>query len=275
MKARIALVGILVGLLVGWLGTTPLALADDGCVVDPVEGTIDCSIGGSTPGSPGPSVGGTTLLRYVYTAFDPAIGDCHFWSPVPGGLDAWNPANDGAIIAITTRLPVCPVTVMTPTARAWQIYRSWYLATPQLSVTPDTIGITGLPTHVSAPVPRAITHTETMPNGQVLRVRARVLTVTIEWGDGTITRHDPGRATGYPDGLAFHAYTLKTCSDAYRATHVSGGLCHPFLDHYVIDATYTWVASYSIGRGWIPLDAADRSSFIPYEVAEARGVNLP
>lgn len=270
--ARVALVGVLVGISVGWFGSVPAVNADDGCVIDPVEGTIDCSFGGSDPG---PSVGGISLLRYVYTAVDPAIGDCHFWSPIPGGLDAWDPANDVAIIAITTRLPVCPSTLVTPSSRAWQIYRRWRLDAPRVSVTPAAMGITGLPSHVSAASPVMIAHTETLPDGTVLRVRARVVRLFVDWGDGTRTSHDPDTATGYPTGTVAHAYALKTCTDAYRIASVSGDLCHPFLDRYRIVATYTWVGSYNTGSGWIPLDTANRSRSLDYEVAEARGVNIP
>ncbi len=272
MVARVVLVGVLVGVFVGWIGSVSAVHAGDGCVIDPVEGTIDCSFGGTEPG---PSVGGATLLRYVYTAVDPVMGDCHFWSPIPGGLDAWDPANDAAIIAITTRLPVCPSTLVTPSARAWQIYRRWRLSAPRFSVTPDTKGITGLPSHISAAPPRTITHTETLPDGTVLRVRARVVELAVGWGDGTTTEHDPSAATGYPTGSVSHAYALKTCTDDYRTTSASGDLCHPFLDRYRIVATYAWVGSYNTGSGWIPLESASRSASVDYEVAEARGVNIP
>ena len=214
--------------------------------------------------------------RYVYTATDPDIGDCHYWSDVPGGLDAWDPGNDPAVIGIVTTLPPCPVTpVLDPEARAWEVFRSWDLDQPEPRVTPPSVGITGLPTHLALTPPPAIVHAELLPDGRTLEVRARVGRLHVDWGDGTSTSHDPEDALGWPDGDASHTYSLKTCTPQYRSEHPSGGLCHPNLEGYAVTSLYVWVGEYSIGSGWIALGTLDRSSTVPYAVAEARGVNLP
>ena len=52
-------------------------------------------------------------------------------------------------------------------------------------------------------------------------------------------------------GRARHAYALKTCPPAYRASHPSGGNCHPRLEAYPISLTFRWVARYRLGGAWI------------------------
>ena len=207
------------------------------------------------------------------------IGDCYYWSAVPGGLDAWDPANDPAVIAITTRLPICPSTptvVSDPAASAWSIFRSWNLAAPSPSVTPERRGITGIATQISATPPASISYTETLPDGRVLEVRARAASLTIDWGDGTVSTYDPTTATGYPTGAAAHGYEFKTCSQTYRAEHPSGGLCDPNADSYDITASYTWQGEFSVGSGWVALGSLDRAApAISYDVDEARGVPSP
>ena len=251
--------------------------AEGDCVVDPETNRLVCSIDGGIidPGLPGvrPPVLDDPGLRYVYTDTDPVIGDCYYWSDVPGGLDAWDPANDPAVIAITTTLPLCPaVPGVDPAVRAWEIFRSWDLDAPVPSVSPDLVGVTGLATHLAAVPPPAIVHSEILPDGRLLEVRARVAQLDVDWGDGALTTHDPQAATGYPDGTVAHIYEYKTCSPEYRAGHPSGGLCHPTLDAYTITAAHTWVGEYRVGGPWVPLGALVRSASLPYDVDEARGV---
>ena len=203
------------------------------------------------------------------------IGDCYVWSDIPGGLDAWDPSNDPAVIAIATTLPACPPTpVVDPEVRAWQVFRSWDLDPPAPTITPEVAGITGLDSHITAPPPPVIVHSEVLPDGRTLEVRARVALVAVDWGDGAVTEHDPETVTGYPDGSAAHAYRLKTCTAEYRRDHPSGGLCHPTLDAYTVSVTHTWVGEYRVGGSWIALGALDRAAAISYDVDEARGVPI-
>ena len=113
--------------------TAPAAAAD--CFFDPVDGQVVCNPGGSVPVPGGPGTGpgdpgDDPGRRYIYTATDPVIGDCYFWSDIPGGIDAWDPGNDPTVIAITTTLPLCPSLPVDPEVRAWEIFRSWDLAPP-------------------------------------------------------------------------------------------------------------------------------------------------
>ncbi len=184
----------------GLLATGP-ASAEEICSVDPIDSTIDCHDSGTTPGTPGDPRPDPdrTGPRYVYAATDAAIGDCHYWSNVPGGLDAWDPADDAAVIAANA-LPVCPggVAPVDVPATAWQIFRSWNLDPPDPSLEPAVRGITGLPTFLASPDPVAIGHSETLPDGRPLQVRARVAQLRIDWGDDTRLVYDPTGADPYP-----------------------------------------------------------------------------
>ena len=268
------------------------ASGNEHCRFDPSESVIVCRESGGSrvrnpPGTPPSNPPGTppsnpsprAPLRYVYTSYDATIGDCYYWSSVAGGLDAWDPANDPAVIAITTRLPICPATPATPTdpsVTAWSVFRSWYLAPPAPSVTPREHGITGIPTHIAATPPDVISHSETLPDGRPLVVRARPVALIVNWGDGTTASFDPDGADGYPDGVVAHTYALKTCTQQYRDEHPSGGLCATQGEDYSITASYTWQGEFNVGSGWVTLGSLDRAApTIAYDVDEARGVASP
>ncbi len=273
----IALVGLGAFLLTG------PATAMETCRIDPSLAVLVCSDSGTItrPGNDTPTPGDPDDpgKRYVYTTTDAVVGDCYYWSNVPGGLDAWDPANDGAVIAITASLPLCPPNITAPSdpeAIAWSIFRSWDLVPPTPTITPSTRGITGVPTHVTAAPPPGIAHSEVMPDGRTLDVRAGASLLTIDWGDGTVTVHDPTSAVGFPDGSAAHTYRLKTCTPTYRAEHPSGGLCHPTAEYYPIVASYVWTGEYSVGSGWVALGSlAVSAAPTLYDVDEARGVSVP
>jgi hypothetical protein len=275
--------------LVTVLGSAATAM--DVCRVDPVEGHITCKASGSSsvtnPSATRRSSRATTSaprppLRYVVMGYDATIGDCYSWSRVPGGLDALDPGNDPAVIAITTKLPRCPsraatpATATDPSASAWSVFRSWNLAAPAPSVTPRDHGITGIPTHISATPPALISHSETLPDGRSLQVRARPALLTVNWGDGTTASFNPETADGYPSGSVTHVYDTKTCSLRYRQEHPSGTLCSSSRDEYSISASYTWQGEYNVGSGWVRLGTLDRAApAIGYDVDEARGVASP
>ncbi len=258
--------------------------AEEVCRIDSATGRIICSESGTittppgdtSPEEPNPENPGK---RYVYTSTDATIGPCYSWSNIPGGLDAWDPANDGAVIAITTSLPLCPPNVtppLDPETVAWSIFRSWDLEPPVPAITPSTRGITGVPTHVTATPPPTITYSEVMPDGRTLQVRARAALLTIDWGDGSLTNTDPGAAVGFPNGTATHTYRLKTCTPTYRVEHPSGGLCHPTAQFYSIVASYAWTGEYSVDSAWTTLGTlAVRAAPALYDVDEARGVSTP
>lgn len=279
-------VGIAIAALL--LILVPSAVADESCRVDERTSRIICrESGGSrvrnpprtSPSDPSPARTPSAPLRYVYTGYDAVIGDCYYWSGVPGGLDAWDPANDPAVIAITTRLPICPstpATVTDPSVSAWSVFRSWNLAPPDPAVTPRDHGITGIATHIIATPPGVISHTETLPDGRILEVRARPALLTVDWGDGTTTSFDPDGADTYPTGSATHVYELKTCTQQYRAEHPSGNLCSRHGEDYGITASYTWQGEYNVGSGWVALGSLERAApIISYDVDEARGVSSP
>lgn len=248
------------------------------CEFDPIENKLFCEEDGTIVDPGDPSVPPGDLddpgLRYVYTDTDPVLGDCYYWSNVPGGLDAWNPADDAAIVTITTSLPLCPaVPGVDPAIRAWQVFRSWDLDPPSPTLSPEVAGVTGLDTYLEAIPPPVILHDEVLPDGRALEVRARVTQLDVDWGDGTLATHAPSEASGYPDGAVTHVYELKTCTPQYRAEHPSGGLCHPSLEAYPIVVAHTWVGEYRVGGGaWTALGALVRTAFLTYDVDEVRGV---
>ena len=252
------------------------AAVGEDCAFDPGLGRIVCNPGGSipVPGGPGTGPGDDPGRRYIYTATDPVIGDCYFWSDVPGGIDAWDPGNDPTVIAITTTLPLCPSLPVDPEVRAWEIFRSWDLAPPDPEITPPGSGITGLPTNVAAVVPAVIRHDEVLPDGRPLSVRARVTAIDVDWGDGSTASASPDEALPYPDGSIRHVYLLKTCTTEYRERHPSGGLCHPTLDRYEITVAWSWTGEFDTGAGWIPLGVLVQAAQVPYDVDELRGVNV-
>jgi hypothetical protein len=276
MRRTASVLGVAL-ILFGGLPTGP-AVAAEICIVNPIDSTIECHESGTVPGTPDDPRPDPdrTGPRYVYTATDAIIGDCHYWSNVPGGLDAWDPADDAAVIAANA-LPVCPggVAPVDIPATAWQIFRSWDLDPPDPSLQPLDRGITGLPTFLSSPDPVAISHSELLPDGRPLQVRASVTQLRIDWGDNTRLAYDPAGADPYPDGTATHTYRTKTCSAEYRDEHPSGGLCHRTLEYYTITAIYRWVGEYNVGSGWVQLGILDRAVSVPYDIDEVRGVPVP
>jgi hypothetical protein len=267
------------------------ARADQTCEYNPAKGRIVCRASGgltvtnsstarrtsrATTNAPRPP------LRYVVTGYDATIGDCYSWSRAPAGLDAWDPGNDPAVIAITTKRPTCPsrsatpATATDPSVSAWSVFRSWNLAAPAPSVTPRDHGITGIPSHIRATPPALISHSETLPDGRKLQVRARAALLTVSWGDGSNASFNPQTADGYPSGSVTHVYDTKTCSMQYRQEHPSGSLCSSSRTEYNITASYTWQGEYNVGSGWVMLGTLDRSApRIGYDVDEARGVASP
>jgi hypothetical protein len=252
--------------------------ADEGCAVTPTG--IDCSAAGSST-SGGTTPGGSTPglpLRYLATTEHPGgAGLCWFWSPTPPGLDSWSPANDQAILLTLWALPECPApeapiaTLSTAwvVARAWEVFRSFPLAAPSPRLQPPDHGITGLPSYLSASLPARLSYRETLPDGRVLQVRARVTATVVDWGDGTpALGYDPAALLPYPAGGARHTYVLKTCPPDYRAGHPSGGNCHPTLAAYPVAVTFRWTARYRLGGSWIDLGDLDRSATVAYDVDE-------
>jgi hypothetical protein len=184
------------------------------------------------------------------------------------------------VIRIVNTTPVCPRTSnstppVAPVTVAWQVFRSFSLARPAPSLEPAAAGITGLPTFLATPDPADVTHSETLPDGRSLEVRASVATLTVDWGDGTRRNYRPGRALAYPAGTVTHVYTTKTCDAAYRQDGPIGANCHPTLAAYPITATFTWRGRYRIGGNWIDLGTLKRSTNVRYDVDEVQGVLQP
>ncbi len=276
MRRTASVLGLIV--LIAASAVAP-SLAGDSCWYDR-DGFLHCEEHGTTPGDPGdsnPDPDDGVGPRYVYVTTDAVVGDCHYWSDVPGGLDAWDPADDAAVIAANS-LPECPVVVVPPVdvpGTAWSIFRSWDLAPPTPSLQPSSRGITGLPSFLASPPPQDINHSEILPDGRPLRVRAHVAELRVDWGDGALNTHDPSGAQPYPSGSVTHTYTTKTCPPEYREQHPSGGLCHATLEYYTITAIYRWVGEYDVGAGWVQLGTIDRTASLPYDIDELRGVPVP
>jgi hypothetical protein len=216
--------------------------------------------------------------QYVHVTTRPGVGECYYWSSTAGGIDAWNPANDSAVIAIVVGMPQCPARVapvVDVVAEAWAIFRSWPLDAPLVSPQPRGTGITGLPTYLATPTPGSISHSELLPDGRTLRVRAHVEHLDVRWGDGPAVRYLPSDAMPFPNGDVTHTYTHKTCTADYRNRHPSGGLCHPTLDRYRVVTTFSWFAEFSTNGIWTELGSLGRTTTTEYFVDEARGISIP
>jgi len=281
VKAAVLILALIAPLA---LAAAVAAGADGGCIITPSG--IDCSAEGTSSTSGGTP--GTTIpappLRYLATTEHPDDGLCWFWSPYPPGLDSWDPANDMEILWTRWALPECPDpgpgTLIPGTSwaetRAWEVFRSFPLAAPRPALQPGRHGITGLPSYLSTPHPEPLAHREALPDGGVLEVEARVAAAVIDWGDGSpALAYAPEDLLPWPDGRARHTYLLKTCSAGYRASHPSGGNCHPHLEAYPITATFRWAGRYRLGEGWVDLGHLDRAAAVAYDVDEVIGVLRP
>jgi len=255
-----------------WLAAGSYA---DDCYYDIAQGQLLCSASGGSTGPTADPPRERPPNRYLYESIDVTGADCHYWSPVAGGIDTWNPANDPTVIWIVTTTPVCPVVTDPSMDLAWRIFRSFPLAIPDPSLEPPGAGITGLPTYLATPDPADITHTEVLPDGRKMEVRASVATLSVDWGDGAAGRYESGEASPYPSGSVTHTYTTKTCDPAYRRDHPSGGNCHLTLEEYPITATFAWAGRYRIGGAWIDLGTLTRTATTAYDVDEVQGVLEP
>lgn len=259
------------------------AAASDVCWIDPHTGRLLCAASGGLPGLdpvlPPPPEGTPGPLRYLRLGWDGGAGRCWYWSRRPPGLDSWDPANDAAIIATRAAFPQCPATGSGPSpgvaATAWSVFRAFPLARPVLRLEPSAHGVTGLPTYASVVPPRALRHAETLPDGTLLEVEARVEQVTVDWGDGTLDTYAPAAVRPYPSGAARHAYAAKTCPPSYRVGHPAGPRCHPQRRFYEVRVSFTWSGRYRHGGGWIELGSLDRGTEHRYDVDEVVGVLEP
>ncbi len=287
-----ALFGLTVLLLSSILASVPASAAGN-CVTD-LYGRIECQASDSRPGSgaviPGSGSGSVNAApastlpprRYLQTRFDLGVGNCWVWSRSPPGLDAWDNANDAAIINTRSRLPACPRATPPPAAdrvdvpgTAWSIFREFDLVLPLVRMQPPDHGITGLPTYVSTQQPAPLNHTERLPNGRNLEVRAEIVGVEVTWGDGAVTSHELGALRPYPGGAAIHTYATRTCSASYRAEHPTAGTCHPTLEAYPLEVTHQWRGRYRYDAGWVDLGIIERTTSRDYDVDEVVGVLQP
>ena len=192
MGARLAVLLLTMPMVVA---TTILsaAMADDGCVLTPTG--VQCTFRGTTTTT---SVTTVPPLRFLGTTTHPVVGPCWFWSRYPPGLDSLHPGNDAAILRLRSRFPQCPTrpgsTTVDVSSRAWQLFRSWTLARPSPRLRP-TVGITNLASVLTVSRPNPLSHRETLPDGRRLEVTASVITVWVDWGDGT-------PVIGYPAAAA-------------------------------------------------------------------------
>lgn len=263
MSARLAVLLFIIPIVLTIRATAEAGL----CVTTPTG--IECSYGGTTT-----SIVSTTQppLRYLATTTSPSTGPCWYWSRFPPGLDSQRAANEHAIITTRRALPECrfdrPAVIDTRSA-AWRVFRSWVFPAPSPRIRPS-VGITNLASMLTTQAPRSLHHSETLPDGRRLEVRASVDSVTIDWGDGS-------PAFGHSAQVVFgsgapHPYRLKTCPLTYRREHPMGGGCHPTLSEYRVTVTHVWTGRYRAGGSWIVLGTIPRSTSFFYDVDEVVGV---
>jgi hypothetical protein len=265
-SARLAVLLFIIPIL---LTLRSAATAEADCVR--TSSGIECWFEGTTTST---SVTEIPPIRYLATMTHPTVGPCWYWSRYPPGIDSFNPANDGDIIITRTTLPRCPAsgggTVIDSSSRAWDVFRAWTLGRPSPRIRP-TVGITNLASVLTAPMPAALSHTETLPDGRRLEVRATVEAVVVDWGDGSPPVSYP--ASTVAGSGATHPYRLKTCPPAYRRDHPSGRNCHPTLAAYPVSVTFRWTGRYRTGTGpWTILGVVPRATTFGYDVDEVVGI---
>ena len=260
------------------------SLGQQDCRTTP-EGQYICHITGTmpiiNPGDPGstPIPGGEPApLEYFKIAIDPVVGECWYWSTIPGGLDSSDPANDATIIFTILSLPSCPGATGIPGTGptidelAWDVLRSFTLATPQPIFAPPDSGITGLATYLGHDPIAELDYSETLPGGIALVVRAFISEIGVDWGDGTRSNYLIDDLVGEPSAAISHMYDLKTCTPEYREEHPSGGLCHPTLEAYPVTIAFNWVAGYEYDTGWVQLQDVELTQTTLYDVDEVVGI---
>jgi hypothetical protein len=265
-SARLAVLLFIIPIVIT-LRSTTRAHAD--CVRTPSG--IECWFEGATTST---AVTVVPPIRYLATMTHPTAGPCWYWSRYPPGIDSFKPGNDGDIIITRTTLPQCPAagggTVIDSSSRAWNVFRAWALPRPEPRIRP-TVGITNLASILTAPAPAPITHSETLPDGRWLEVKASMDAVIVNWGDGSPAISYP--ASTVTGSGAMHPYRLKTCPLAYRRDHPSGRNCHPTLAAYPLTVTFQWTGRYRTGSGsWTTLGVISRSTSSTYDVDEVVGI---
>ena len=254
---------ILVGTVIGEMR----ASAAPGCNTRP-DG-IGCWFVGSSTST---SIVLLPPIRYLATRNHALVGRCWFWSRYPPGLDAFNGANDEAIIRTRFENPQCPApgtVVINVTSRSWEVFRAFRLPIPTPRIRPS-IGITNLASLITTNRPTSLNHSERLPDRRLLEVQAYVGSVRITWGDGSSLSYSTTLAYGAGAG---HAYALKTCPPQYRSQHPAGPNCHPTLERYPVTVSFAWTGRYrTAGGAWIVLGTVLRSASFTYDVDEVVGL---
>ena len=175
----------------------------------------------------------------------------------------------GVAVVLETTVDVCEgIPGEDLRGEAWNYLKSWLLAEPQVEMSPQASGVTGLETFVWAPIPDRIQGTLTSPAGTVLEARAWVDRVIVDWGDVStsdliLDEDQLGRFAPYPDGSAFHVYETKTCNEEGQRG------CHPEVTGYQITVSFRWQAAYRVvGNPWIDIGPVSPSATIAYPVDE-------
>jgi len=151
---------------------------------------------------------------------------------------------------------------------AWDFLKQWLLAEPEIQLSPQSGGITGLATYVWASIPDRIDGRLTSPLGTTLQARAWVDQVVVDWGDVTtaplvLNQAQLGRFSAYPDGSVRHVYQTKTCNEEGQTG------CFANVDGYPLTVSFRWQAAYRVGTNpWIDIGPARPSAVVPYPVDE-------
>ena len=151
---------------------------------------------------------------------------------------------------------------------AWDFLKQWLLAEPEIELSPQSSGITGLETYVWAPIPDRIEGTLTSPLGTSLQARAWVDQVVVDWGDVTtaplvLDESQLSQFSAYPGGSASHVYETKTCNEEGQTG------CFADVDGYPLTVSFRWQAAYRVGTNpWIDIGPVTPFATVAYPVDE-------
>jgi hypothetical protein len=151
---------------------------------------------------------------------------------------------------------------------AWDYLKQWLLAEPEIQLSPQSSGITGLETYVWASIPDPIDGTLTSPLGTSLQAQAWVDQVVVDWGDVAtsplvLDQAQLGSFAPYPEGSAYHVYGTKTCNEEGQTG------CFADVDGYPLTVSFRWQAAYRVGTNpWNNLGPVTPFATVAYPVDE-------
>jgi hypothetical protein len=220
-------------------------------------------------GSPGTS---DPLPPLVYDLGYDTVGECYYqrtgpwagWIPLAVNgtqiLFAWDPDGiPGGPFVADVWVEQCisePTPGEPPRTLVYRVVENFFFAEPNPEIVPNGIGLTGAATHLYVDPPPPVIESVVSPVGAgVIDVEIKVITVTIDWGDGTevsIPESRFGLFAPHPDGDVVHVWETKA--------------------NYSMEVDYNWYVRWRVNGGaWNVMSVPATNWSAPYQVDEIVG----